>query len=84
VVGVPDEKWGEAPRAFVVLKPGQAATEDEIRGYVREHLASFKTPKAVEFLEELPKGSTGKILKRALREPFWQGMEKQVHGSGTV
>lgn len=84
VVGVPDEKWGEAPRAFVVLKPGQAATEDEIRGFVREHLANFKTPKAVEFLEELPKGSTGKILKRALREPFWQGMEKQVHGSGAT
>jgi len=82
VVAVPDEKWGEAPRAFVVLKPGIEATEDEIRNHVREHLAGFKVPKLVEFKDELPKGATGKILKRALRDPHWEGMEKHVHGSG--
>ena len=82
VVGVPDEKWGEVPAAFVVLKPDASATEDELRGFVRDHLAGFKTPKSVEFRDELPKGATGKILKRALRDPHWEGMERRVHGSG--
>jgi fatty-acyl-CoA synthase len=83
VVAVPDEKWGEVPKAFVVLKPGApATTEDDIREHVREHLAGFKVPKLVEFRDELPKGATGKILKRALRDPHWEGMGKHVHGSG--
>ena len=83
VVAVPDEKWGETPKAFVVLKPGASATEREIQDLVREHLASFKVPKSVEFRSELPKGSTGKILKRALRDPYWEGMKKHVHGGGS-
>ena len=82
VVGVPHEKWGEVPAAFVVLKPGAAATEDELREHVRSHLAGFKVPNSVEFRGELPKGATGKILKRALRDPLWEGMERHVHGSG--
>ena len=82
VVGAPHEKWGEVPAAFVVLKPGAAATEDELREHVRSHLAGFKVPKSVEFCDELPKGATGKILKRALRDPIWAGMERHVHGSG--
>ena len=82
VVAVPDEKWGEAPKAYVVLKPGASATEDEIRDHVRKHLAGFKVPRTVAFEAELPKGATGKILKRALRDPHWEGMEKHVHGSG--
>jgi acyl-CoA synthetase (AMP-forming)/AMP-acid ligase II len=82
VVAVPDEKWGEAPKAFVVLKPGASATEKEMQDLVRAHLASFKVPKSVEFRSELPKGSTGKILKRALRDPYWEGMKKHVHGGG--
>jgi len=80
VVGVPDEKWGEAPKAFVSLKPGAQATETEMKEYVRGRLAGFKVPKSFEFLEALPKGSTGKILKRALRDPHWAGMAKRVHG----
>ncbi len=83
VVGVPDDKWGEVPMAIVVPKPGAALTEEEIRSFVREHLAGFKVPKSVEFREELPKGATGKILKRVLREPYWEGMGKRVHGSGS-
>ena len=82
VVGVPDEKWGEVPAAFVVLKPGASVTGDELRGFVRDRLAGFKAPKLVEFRDELPKGATGKILKRALRDPYWRGMERRVHGSG--
>jgi len=82
VVGVPDEKWGEVPAAFVVLKPGASAAEDELKDFVRGHLAAFKAPRSVEFRDELPKGATGKILKRALRDPHWEGMERHVHGSG--
>ena len=87
VVAVPDDKWGEVPKAFIVLKPGvlkpgQTLTEAELQTHVRGHLAGFKVPKSVEIRNELPKGATGKILKRALRDPYWEGMEKHVHGSG--
>jgi acyl-CoA synthetase (AMP-forming)/AMP-acid ligase II len=80
VFGVPDDKWGEVPKAVVVLKPGAAASADELRDHVRTHLAGFKIPKSIEFCNELPKGSTGKILKRVLREPYWAAMEKRVQG----
>jgi fatty-acyl-CoA synthase len=67
VVGLPDSKWGEAPHAFVVLKPGAAATSDELRTFTRERLAHFKCPHTVTFLTELPKTATGKIQKFVLR-----------------
>ncbi|HEX9076427.1 MAG TPA: fatty acid--CoA ligase [Anaerolineae bacterium] len=79
VVSAPDEKWGEVPRALVVLKPGQTATEQEIIDFCKANLAGFKVPKSVEFRDALPKGGTGKILKADLREPFWKGQEKRVH-----
>ena len=79
VIGVPHKKWGEVPKALVVLKPGATATEEEIIAYVREHLAGYKAPKSVEFRKEFPKGGTGKILKRELREPYWEGFEKKIH-----
>ena len=68
VVGVADERWGEAPHAFVVLKPGAAANEQELIDFVRERLAHFKAPHAVTFISELPKTSTGKIQKYVLRQ----------------
>ena len=68
VIALPHEKWGEVPAAFVVLKPGCAATEDELVEFCRASLAPYKCPKSVRFLEELPKGGTGKVLKRVLRE----------------
>jgi len=80
VVAAPDEQWGEVPAAIVVLKPGMTLTAEELIGYLRERIAHFKVPKIVEFRTELPKGGTGKILKRELREPFWEGYEKRVHG----
>ncbi len=80
VFGVPDEKWGEVPKAAVVLKPGMSLTTEELCDHVRAHLAGFKAPKSIEFLSELPKGSTGKILKRVLREPYWAALEKRVQG----
>jgi fatty-acyl-CoA synthase len=67
VVGVPHERWGEAPHAFVVLKPGASATGDELRGFVRDRLAHFKAPHAVTFVTDLPKTATGKIQKYVLR-----------------
>ena len=67
VVGMPDPQWGEAPHAFVVLKPGATATEDELRQFVRDRTAHFKTPRAVHFVVELPKTATGKIQKFVLR-----------------
>ena len=67
VVGVPDERWGEAVKAWVACRPGSTVTEDDLRAWVRERLAGFKVPKAIAFLPELPKGGTGKILKHDLR-----------------
>lgn len=84
VIGAPHEHWGETPRAVVTLRGGQTVTEHEIQAHVRRHLAGFKVPSAVEIRDELPKGATGKILKRVLREPFWAGREKRVHGAGSI
>ena len=67
IVGLPNERWGEAPHAFVVLKAGAAATEDELRGFARDHLAHFKAPHGVTFIAELPKTATGKVQKYVLR-----------------
>ncbi len=67
-IGVPDEKFGQRLRAFVVLRPGQSLTEDEVKDYVRENLARFKSPREVVFLDRLPRNPTGKVLKRELAE----------------
>ncbi|MFN8634589.1 MAG: long-chain-fatty-acid--CoA ligase [Chloroflexota bacterium] len=67
VVGLPDERWGESPHAFVVLKPNASATSDELRQFARDHMAHFKTPQGFHFVEELPKTATGKIQKFVLR-----------------
>jgi fatty-acyl-CoA synthase len=79
VVGVPDEQWGEVPKALVVLKPGMKAAEHELIAFCRERLAHFKVPKSIEFFDALPKGGTGKILKGELREKYWVGFAKRVH-----
>ncbi|HAF74714.1 MAG TPA: o-succinylbenzoate--CoA ligase [Gammaproteobacteria bacterium] len=68
VVGMPHEKWGESPHAFVVLKSGASASEDELKEHVRAQLAHFKTPQAVSFVDELPKTATGKVQKYVLRQ----------------
>jgi fatty-acyl-CoA synthase len=67
VVGMPHEKWGESPHAFVVLRSGESVTEDELRNFVGLHLASFKKPQWISFVKELPKTATGKIQKYVLR-----------------
>jgi len=78
VVAVPDEKWGERPKAFVTLKPGRKATEQEVIEFCRQHIAHFKCPAAVEFCD-LPKTSTGKVQKFVLRDKEWKGREKRIN-----
>jgi fatty-acyl-CoA synthase len=78
VIATPDEKWGERPKAFVTLKPGQRATEQEIIAFCREHIAHYKCPDAVEFCD-LPKTSTGKVQKFVLREKEWAGRKKRIN-----
>jgi len=78
VIGVPDETWGEAIKAIVALKKGQKATEEEITNFCKLHLASYKKPKSVEFIDEIPKNPYGKVLKRDLREKYWAGEARRV------
>jgi fatty-acyl-CoA synthase len=78
VVAIPDEHWGERPKAFVALKPGHEVTERELIDFCREQLAHFKCPAKVE-LGELPKTSTGKIQKYVLREREWAGRDRRVN-----
>jgi len=74
VVGAPHEKWVEAVTAFVVRRSGAAASEDELIEFTRERLASYKVPKSVRFIEQIPKSAVGKVLRRALRDPLWKGV----------
>ncbi len=78
VVAIPDDKWGERPKAFVTLKPGQSATEQDIIEFCKQHIAHFKAPAAVEF-GDLPKTSTGKVQKFVLRDREWKGKTKRIN-----
>jgi len=78
VVGVPDATWGEAIKAFVVLRSGQAATEVELIDFCRGRLASYKKPKSVEFVETLPKSAVGKVVRRVLKAPYWEGKDRSI------
>ena len=78
VIGVPDDEWGEAVMAYVVLKPEMHATADDIVDAARANLAGYQKPRRVEFVAELPKAPTGKILKRELRASHWEGRERAV------
>jgi acyl-CoA synthetase (AMP-forming)/AMP-acid ligase II len=78
VIGVPSEQWGEEVKACVVLNEGFGECESELIEYSKEHLASYKCPKTIVFFRELPLGSTGKVLKRQLRERYWEGRQRSV------
>jgi len=75
VLPVPDDKWGEVPKALVVLKPGAQATERELLDFCRSRISHYKVPHSVEFMSELPKTGTGKILKKDLRKKYWGGQD---------
>jgi len=78
VVGIPDERWGERPKAFVVLRPGAAAGHDELTEHVRARLAHYKCPDVFQIVDELPRTSTGKVRKVLLREREWAGHERMI------
>ncbi len=79
VIGVPDDTWGEAVKALVVLKPGAPQDAAGIIAWTRERIAHFKTPKSVDFVGAIPRNITGKILRRELREPYWKGRDRRVN-----
>jgi acyl-CoA synthetase (AMP-forming)/AMP-acid ligase II len=78
VIGIPDEKWGELVTALVVSDGGEV-TSVELIAHCRQSLAGYKCPKRVEFVDQLPRTATGKLQKFKLREPYWQGYERQVN-----
>jgi acyl-coenzyme A synthetase/AMP-(fatty) acid ligase len=81
VVSAPDPKWGEIPAAIVVLKEGEKLTAEDLTEFLCQRIARFKIPRTIEFSSApLPKTGTGKIVKRSLREAFWQGKERRVQG----
>ena len=78
VVGVPDEKWGEAVKAIIQLKSGATATPEELSAFSRERLGGMKNPKSFEIWDQLPRSPVGKVLKRNIRDRFWVGRARNV------
>lgn len=79
VIGVPDAKWGEAVKACVVVKAGEELSEAELIAHARQHIAGYKCPKSVDFIAALPRNPSGKILRRELRSPYWEGKDRAVN-----
>ena len=79
VIGVPDSRWGEAVKAVVVKKPGAEVAAEDIIAHARGRIAGYKLPKSVDFVAALPRNPTGKVLRRELRQPYWEGRERQVN-----
>ena len=79
VIGVPDEKWGEAVKACVVVKPGEELTEAELIADARTRIAGYKCPKSIDFIDALPRNPSGKILRKDLRAPYWEGRDRAVN-----
>ena len=80
VIGIPDEQWGETVKAIVVLRDGESATDEELMEFCDGRLGGFQRPRSVDFIAELPRNASGKVLKRELREPFWVGHARRVAG----
>jgi fatty-acyl-CoA synthase len=78
VIGIPSEQWGEEVKACVVCKPGHEVEAGDVIAYARERVAAFKAPKSVDVIPEMPRNASGKILRRQLRAPYWEGQDRQV------
>jgi long-chain acyl-CoA synthetase len=78
VIGVPHEEWGETILAVVALKPNAAKDEAALREFCKQRIAGYKVPKKIEFVDALPKTGAGKILKKELREKYWEGIERRI------
>jgi len=78
VIGVPDDKWGETVKAIVIAKPGAAPSAESVIAHARERLAAYKCPKTVDFVDAIPRNASGKILRRELRKPYWEGRGRMV------
>jgi len=78
VIGVPDDRWGEAVKAVVVAAPGTAPEASEIIAWARQRIAGYKAPKSVDFIDVLPRNASGKVLRRELRKPYWEGRDRNV------
>jgi len=78
VFGIPNEQWGEQVHAHVVLRAGTTVSAEQVQAFAREHLAGYKVPRSVEFVADIPRTGTGKILKRELRKPYWEGQTSRV------
>jgi len=79
VIGIPDDRWGEAIKAVIVRRPGANLDADQVIAFARDRIAGFKCPKSVDFIDALPRNPAGKILRRTLRAPYWEGRERQVN-----
>jgi acyl-CoA synthetase (AMP-forming)/AMP-acid ligase II len=78
VFGIPSDEWGELVHATIVVAPGEELSADEVIAFSRDHLAGYKTPRSIAFSDELPRTGSGKILKRQLRAPYWEGQAANV------
>jgi fatty-acyl-CoA synthase len=78
VIGVPDAKWGETVKALVVRAPNSDISESDVIAWARQRIAAYKAPRSVDFIEALPRNASGKVLRRALREPYWRALDRQV------
>jgi acyl-CoA synthetase (AMP-forming)/AMP-acid ligase II len=78
VIGVPDERWGEAVKAIVVPAPGARPEPADVIAWARQRIAGFKAPKSVDFIDALPRNASGKVLRRELRKPYWEGRSRNV------
>jgi acyl-CoA synthetase (AMP-forming)/AMP-acid ligase II len=78
-IGIPDERWGETVKGVIVTKPGETVAADEIIAFCRERMAHYKCPTSVDVVEALPRNASGKVLRRELREPYWQGRTRRVN-----
>ncbi|WP_246210641.1 AMP-binding enzyme [Nocardioides piscis] len=79
MIGVPSEKWGETILALVVLAPGESASEAELIAWCKDKAAGYKAPTVIEFRDDLARTATGKLQKFKLRQPYWEGQDRQVN-----